>query len=138
MQLVLPGVQIAVRQAFAWQYCPVGQSVEVWHRTQEPEVRSHSSPSGVQVRSEAHLVRQVSATQVFVVSAQSASVRQATQRPAVVSQTSVVGQSREFLQGTNATHLRAVQSLFAGQSGADTHSTHWAIEGSQTIPRVQS
>src|SRR5215831_1916529 len=112
MQLVLPGVQIAATHALAWQYWPVEQSVEVTQRTHEPVVRSQSRPSGVQVRSEAHFVRQVSATQVLVSSMQSASVRHATQRPAVVSQTCDVLQSSEFVQGVNATQLRATQSLF--------------------------
>jgi hypothetical protein len=138
MQFVFPGVQMALTQALAWQYCPVGQSVELTHRTQEPVPRSQSRPSGVQVRSEAHLVRQVSATQVLAVSAQSASDRQATQRPAAVSHTWVVEQSSEFAHGTKGTQARAVQSLFAGQSAALTHSTHWAIDGSQTLPSAQS
>ena len=90
----------------------------------------------MQVLSEAHFVRQVSATQVFVVSAQSASVRQSTQRPAAGSQTWALEQSSEFLQGVNGTQVRAVQSLLAGQSAALTHSTHWAINGSQTFPSV--
>jgi hypothetical protein len=134
MQLVSPGVQIAAWQLLAWQYCPVGQSVEATQRTHEPLVGSHSRPSGVQVRSEAHFVRQVSATQVLVVSAQSASERQSTQRPAVASQTWALEQSSEFVHGVNGTQVRAVQSLLAGQSAAVTQITHWAIEGSQTFP----
>src|SRR4029077_8219593 len=54
------------------------------------------------------------------------------------SHTSVGGHSREFLHGTNGTHFRAEQSLFAGQSAAVTHATHSAIDGSQSIPIVQS
>ncbi len=134
MQLVCPGVQIAAWQLLAWQYCPVGQSVEVVQRTHEPLVRSQSRPRGVQVRSEAHFVRHMSATQVLVASAQSASARQSTQRPAVASQTWALAQSSEFLHGVNGTQVRAVQSLFAGQSAAVTHITHWAIEGSQNLP----
>jgi hypothetical protein len=134
MQLVLPGVQTALTQALAWQYWPDGQSVEETQRTQDPLVMSHSSPSGVQVRSDAHLVRHMSATQVLVVSMQSASVRQATQRPTVVSQTWDDMQSSEFAHGVNAMQLRATQSLFVGQSAALTHSTHWAMAGSHTLP----
>jgi hypothetical protein len=102
MQLVLPGWQTAATQALVlvWQYCPLGQSVESTHRTQDPVATSQSCPSGVQVRSEAHLVRQVSATHVFVVSAQSASMRQATHRPAVLSQTWELEHSSELWQGT--------------------------------------
>jgi hypothetical protein len=131
-------VQTAVTQLLAWQYCPVGQSVELMQRTQDPVPRSHNRPSGVQVRSDAHLARQLSATHVLVVSAQSASVKQATQRPAVASHTWVLEQSSELVQGTKGMQARAVQSLFAGQSAALTHSTHWAIDGSQTLPSLQS
>jgi hypothetical protein len=138
MQLVWPGVHTPAWQAFAWQYWPVGQSAERMHRTQDPDDRSQSRPRGVHVRSESHLVRQALATHVWVASAQSASVRQATQRPLVALHTSIGGHSREFLHGTNETHLRAVQSLFAGQSAGVTHSTHAAIDESQTIPAVQS
>jgi hypothetical protein len=70
----------------------------------------------------------------LVASAQSASERQSTQRPAVVSQTWALVQSSEFLHGVKGTQVRAVQSLLAGQSAALTHITHWAIEGSQTFP----
>jgi len=87
MQVVWLGTQIAVTQLLAWQYCPGGQSVGAMQGTQDPEDRSHSSPSGVQVRSEAHLVRQTLAAHVIVVSAQSASVRQPTHRPAEALQT---------------------------------------------------
>jgi hypothetical protein len=55
-------------------------------------------PSGVQVRSESHFVRQTLETQVFVVSAQSASMTHATHRPVPVLQTSVFGQESEFVQ----------------------------------------
>jgi len=87
MHVVWFATQIAVTQLLAWQYCPVGQSLLPTQRTQDPDDRSHSRPSGVQVRSEAHLVRQVFATHVSVVSMQSASARQATHRPAAVLQT---------------------------------------------------
>jgi hypothetical protein len=69
---------------------------------------------------------------------QSASERQATQRPAVVSQTWEVLQSSEFVQGVKATQLRATQSLFIGQSALLTQSTHWAMDGSHTLPSEQS
>ena len=92
----------------------------------------------MQVRSETHLVRQALATHVCVASPQSASVRQATQRPLAVLHTCAFGQSSEFLQGTNGTHLRPVQSLFAGQSATVMHSTQAAIDESQTIPCAQS
>jgi len=92
----------------------------------------------VHVRSETHLVRQAFATHVWFAFAQSASVRQATHRPLVALHTCVCGHSSEFLHGTNGTHFRAVQSLFAGQSAAVMHSTHAAIDESQTIPIAQS
>ena len=41
------------------QYLPLPQSCDTKHWAQEPLVRSHSIPSGVQIRSESHLVRQV-------------------------------------------------------------------------------
>ena len=134
MQLVSPGVQMAAWQVLAWQYCPVGQSVELMQRTHEPLVRSHSRPSGVQVWSEAHFVRQVSATQVLVVSAQSASVTQATQRPTVVSQTSVLEQSSEFVHGRER-HAGARGAVVVRRTvGGGDASTHWAIDGSHTMP----
>jgi hypothetical protein len=134
MQLVWPGVQMAAWQVLARQYWPTGQSPAVTHRTQEPVVTSQSRPSGVQVRSDAHFVRHILATQVLVVSAQSASVRQSTQRPAAGSHTWALEHWSELWQGVNGTQARAMQSLLAGQSAALTHATHWAIEGSQTLP----
>src|SRR5499427_8992106 len=87
MHVVWFATQTDFTHSFAWQYWPAGQSAPVTQRTHDPVDRSQSRPSGVQVRSEAHLVRQVLATHVCLGSAQSASARQATQRPAVVSQT---------------------------------------------------
>jgi hypothetical protein len=84
-----------------------------------------------------HFVRQLFATQVSLVSRQSASARHATQRPVAVLQTWAV-QSSEVVHGVNGTHFLAVQSLFAGQSAAVTQSTHWAIDGSQTCSPLQS
>jgi hypothetical protein len=107
-------------------------------RTQEPVDVSQSIPSGVQVRSDMHFVRQLFATQVSVASRQSASDRHATQRPVAALQTWAVGQSSELAQVVYGTHFLAVQSLFAGQSLAVTQSTHWAIAGSQTCSPEQS
>jgi hypothetical protein len=134
MQPVLPAGHTEVWQVLAKQYCRLGQSLETTQRTQDPLARSHSSPSGVHVRSDAHLARQVWATQVLVSSEQSASVRHPTQRPAPVSQTWVVEHSSELWQGVKGTHFRTVHSLLVGQSFVVTHSTHWAIDGSQTFP----
>jgi hypothetical protein len=138
MQAVCPGVQTAAWQLPPWQYLPLPQSADLRHCAQDPLVRSQSIPSGVQVRSESHFVRQTLATHVFVSSAQSASMRQATQRLVAVLQTAFFGQSSEFVQVVYGTQVRAVQSLSAGQSLAVTHPTHWAIEGSQTMSREQS
>jgi len=92
----------------------------------------------VQVRSDMHFVWQLFATQVLVVSTQSASVTHATQRPLAVLQTSVLGQPSELVQVVNGTHFRAVQSLLAGQSAAVMQSTHMAMAGSQTMGTTQS
>src|SRR5581483_1045424 len=138
MHAVRPGMHTAVRQAPPWQYWPLGQSCVLRHRTQELVVRSQSSPSGVQVLSDMHLVWQARATQIFAASAQSASVTHATQRPPAVSQTCRAGQSSEFLHVTYGTHFRTVQSLFAGQSLAVTHSAHMATAMSQTMGTGQS
>jgi hypothetical protein len=138
MHAVWPGVHTAARHAPPWQYWPVGQSVVLMQRTHDPVERSHSIPSGVQVRSDMHLSSQLLATQVLVVSRQSASVTHATQRPAAVLQTSPLGQSSELLHVVYGTHFRAVQSLLAGQSLAVTQSTHMAIAGSQTCSPWQS
>jgi len=92
----------------------------------------------VHVRSDAHFVRHVLATQISVVSVQSESFEHATHRPLAASQTSVFGQSSEFLHVTYGMHFRAVQSFIAGQSAAVTHSTHMAIDGSQIRDAGQS
>src|SRR5262245_45974244 len=107
-------------------------------RTHEPVERSQSSPNGVQVRSDMHLTWQLFATQVLVASRQSASVTHATQRPAAVLQTCPWAQPSELVHVVYGTHLRAVQSLLAGQSLAVTQSTHVAIAGSQTWSPWQS
>jgi hypothetical protein len=138
MQLVLPGVQTAITQALAWQYWPLPQSCDVRQRAQEPVERSQSIPSGVQVRSDVHFVWQASATQIFVLSAQSAAVTQAAHRPLATSHTSVAGQPSEFVHVMYGTHFRAVQSFIAGQSFAVTHSAHMAMAVSQTVGTGQS
>jgi hypothetical protein len=51
-----------------------------------------------------------------------------------VSHTCVLTQASEFVHGVNGPQVRAVQSLFAGQSAAVMHATHWAIDGSHTMP----
>jgi hypothetical protein len=133
-----PGWHTAAWQVPARQSWPLGQSVDARQLTHEPLVRSQSIPSGTHVLSEAHFVRQTLPTHVLVASRQSASVRQSTQRWVPVLQTCAAGQASELVQVVYGTHFRSTQSLLGGQSLLPAQSTHWKIEGSQTLLSVQS